>query len=139
MTSQHDDLPQLEVRRRQLYEQMREVGDFRRGSFHEVRRRCGKSNCACAAPDHPGHGPQYNLTRSEGGKTVNRHLQPGPELTKVRREVGNYQRFRALVDEVVEVNDQICEVRPVIPTAEAEAAAEKKGSKRRFGRRSPAK
>jgi hypothetical protein len=73
---------------------MRQVGDFRRGSLNEVRRKCGKLNCACARPGHPEHGPQYNLTPAEGGKTVARHLRPGPDLDKIRREVGAYERFR---------------------------------------------
>src|SRR5258708_23029237 len=49
-------------------------------------RRCGKPNCACARPGHRGHGPQWNLTRRVGGKTVNVHLRPGPELDKAERE-----------------------------------------------------
>ena len=78
------DLPDLERRRDDLYRQLGQVGDFRRGSLNEVRRKCGKPDCACAQPGHPGHGPQYNLTRSENGRTVARHLRPGPELDKAR-------------------------------------------------------
>ena len=85
-----DELAELERRREELYRQLGQVGDFRRGSLHEVRRKCGKPNCACAAPDHPGHGPQYNLTRTVEGRTRARHLRPGPELEKIRREVGQY-------------------------------------------------
>jgi len=106
------DLPDLERRRQDLYRALGQVGDFRRGSLNEVRRKCGKPNCACAQPGHPGHGPQYNLTRSEGGKTVARHLRPGPELEKARREVAEYERFRDLVGQVTEVNEAICEARP---------------------------
>jgi len=87
------DLPGLEQRREELFWELGQVGDFRRGSLNAVRRRCGKPSCACARPGHPGHGPQYNLTRSEGGKTVARHLRPGPELDKIRREVAEYERF----------------------------------------------
>ena len=42
------------------------VGDFRRGSVSENCRKCGKPNCVCAAPDHPGHGPRFLWTRSAG-------------------------------------------------------------------------
>jgi hypothetical protein len=28
------------------------------GDLNEVRGKCGKQNCACAAPGHAGHGPQ---------------------------------------------------------------------------------
>ena len=114
-----DELGELERRRDELYRELGRVGDFRRGSLNEVRRRCGKPNCVCAAPDHPGHGPQYNLTRTVEGRTRARHLKPGPELEKIRREVGEYERFRDLVGQVTEVNEAICEARPVIPPGSA--------------------
>ena len=76
-------------------------------------RKCGKPNCRCAQPGQRGHGPQYNLTRWAGGKTVNVHLRPGPELEKAEREVAEYERFRALVEQVTEVNEAICEARPL--------------------------
>jgi hypothetical protein len=133
------DIAGLERQRAGLYEELSQVGDFRRGSLNEVWRRCGKRNCACAQPGHPGHGPQYNLTRSAGGKTVARHLKPGPELEKVRREVAEYERFRALVGQVSEVNEAICGARPVIPSAAEPPAgpgAEKGGSSPSSARRS---
>jgi hypothetical protein len=114
-----DELPELERRRAELYQQLARVGDFRPGSLNEVRRKCGKPNCACAAPGHPGHGPQYNLTRRVEGRTRTRHLRPGPELDKARREVAAYQRFRDLAGQVTEVNEAICDARPVAPPGEA--------------------
>jgi len=110
-----DDLAELERRREELYQELGRVGDFRRGSLNAVRRKCGKPNCACAAPDHPGHGPQWNLTRTVGGRTRAVHLKSGPELEKARREVAAYERFRDLVGQVTEVNEAICDARPVTP------------------------
>jgi hypothetical protein len=43
------------------------------------------------------------------------HLKPRPELEKVRREVAEYGRFRDLVGQVTEVNEAICDGRPVMP------------------------
>ncbi|MGO8887125.1 MAG: DUF6788 family protein [Streptosporangiaceae bacterium] len=64
-------LPELEAERDRLFAQLSVVGDFRRGSVSENWRRCGKPNCACAAPEHPGHGPRFLWTRSAGRrKTV---------------------------------------------------------------------
>ena len=77
------DLAGLEARRAVLSAELARVGDFRRGSLNAVHRRCGKANCACAREGHPGHGPQHNLTRWVGGKTVNVRVRPGPELDKV--------------------------------------------------------
>jgi hypothetical protein len=134
-----DDLAGLERRRAELYQELSQVGDFRRGSLNQVRRKCGRPNCACAQPGHPGHGPQYNLSRSAGGRTVTRHLKPGPELEKITREVAGYERFRALVGQVTEVNEEICEARPVTPSAEQSPAGpgdEKGGSSPSSARRS---
>ncbi len=56
-------LPELIAERDRLFAQLSVVGDFRRGSVSENWRRCGKPNCACAAPGHPGHGPRFLWTR----------------------------------------------------------------------------
>ena len=107
------DIAWLERRRVELLGLLANIGDFRRGALNVVRRKCGKPNCACAQPGHRGHGPQYNLTRRAGGKTVNVHLRPGPELDKVQREVAEHQRFLGLVEEVTTVSEAICAARPV--------------------------
>jgi len=105
-------LPELEAERNRLYAQLSAVGDFRRGSVSENYRKCGKPNCACAAPDHPGHGPRFLWTRSEGRrKRVGRQLAAA-EVEKVRREVARHAEFTATVGQIVEVNEKICEARP---------------------------
>lgn len=110
-------LAELEIQRERLRGQLAGIGDFRPGSLSAVMRRCGKPNCACANPEHPGHGPQHLLTRSVGGKTRTEHLRPGPELDKARTEVANYKRFKAVVEELIEVNEAICRARPASPLA----------------------
>lgn len=110
-----DELADLERRRAQLYRELGRVGDFRRGSLNENWRKCGKPNCACAAPGHRGHGPLWNLTRKQDGRTRTVHLRPGPELDKARRETAAYQRFKDLVGQVTEVNEEICQARPAVP------------------------
>jgi hypothetical protein len=137
-----DELAELERRRAELYRELGQVGDFRRGSLNEVFRKCGKPNCACAAPGHPGHGPQWNLTRKAGGRTRTVHLRPGPELEKARREVAEYERFRDLAGQVTEVNEAICSARPLVPGGVDEDAppgtgGEKGGSGTRSRRRRP--
>src|SRR5258707_379232 len=44
-----DELAGLERRREELYRELGQVGDFRRGALNEVRRKCGKAGCAGAA------------------------------------------------------------------------------------------
>jgi Family of unknown function (DUF6788) len=67
----------------------------------------------CAAADHPGHGPRFLWTRSEGRrKRVGRQLAAA-EVAKVRRELARHAEFAALSERIVGVNEQICEARPV--------------------------
>jgi hypothetical protein len=134
-------LPDLEAQREALYSELVGIGDFRRGSVTTNYRRCGKENCACARPGHPGHGPRHLWTRSAaGGKTKGRQVSEGPDLEKVTREIAAYRRFVSLSQQVVEVNEAICEARPVSPLAgEAPFARseEKGGFSQPSGERSP--
>ena len=131
-------VPELEAERDRLYAQLSAVGDFRRGSVSENYRKCGKPNCACAAPDHRGHGPRFLWTRSAGRrKTVGRQLAAA-EVEKVRREVARHAEFAATVEQIAEVNEKICEARPAAgPGASPVPEGEKGGSTRRSRKRSP--
>ena len=137
-----EPLDELERQRDRLYEQLAGTGDFRPGSVSETFRRCGKPNCACAAPDHPGHGPRYLWTRLEGGRTRTRQLTAA-ELGKVRRETDAYKQFAVVTEQIVQVNEAICEVRPAPPGAVAAGSSpvprggEKGGSGTRSRRRRP--
>jgi hypothetical protein len=131
------DLAWLERRRAELLALFAQVGDFRRGALNPVWRKCGKPNCGCAQPGHRGHGPQWNLTRRAGGKTVNVHLKPGPELEKAQREVAEHQRFADLVEEVSQVSEAICAARPVTGAPAQPDQGGQRGGSRRGSRRSP--
>jgi hypothetical protein len=101
-------LESLEAERRRLLRELGRIGAFRRGSISVNRRRCGKPACACRRVDHPGHGPQFLLTTRIDGRSRSRSLRPGSELRRVREQVANHRRFRALVAALVEVSEQIC-------------------------------
>ena len=131
-------LTELEARRAGLLERLAAVGDFRRGSISENYRRCGKPHCACAQPGHPGHGPRYLWTRTVAGRgTRGRQLAAG-EVEKVRAELARYQEFAALSEQIVEVNEAICEARPLLPAEQPPAGPgdEKGGSSPGSARRS---
>ena len=119
---------------------MIDIGDFRRGTITATYRRCGKANCGCANPDHPGHGPRHLLTRSMNGKTRAVQLNAGAELEKANREVAKYKQFQATVAEIVAISEAICDARPISPTAapnpETVTDPEKRGSALPSARRS---
>jgi len=128
-------IEELESLRDKLRRQLFEMGDFRPGSVYPSYRKCGKRNCACAKPGHPGH-PQYLRTTAKGGKNRAQTLRMGPELEKAIKEAENYQRFVKICRELVEANDRICELRPVRQVKDPEEfeALKKKLLKRFAGR-----
>jgi hypothetical protein len=133
-------LAELEAERDRLYAQLTVVGDFRRGSVSENYRRCGKANCVCAQPGHPGHGPRFLWTRNARGRgTVGRQLGAA-EVERVRREVARHGEFSAVCEQIAEVNEKICEARPAAGTdAPPVPEGEKRGSARRSHGRKPAR
>lgn len=133
-----ETLETLEAKRTRLYQALTALGDFRRGTISVNFRRCGKSNCACAQPGHPGHGPQYLWNATIGGKSWARNLRLGPEVEKVAREVENYRTFGRLCAELVAVNEQLCDRRPARAVEDPTALEQlKKKLRRRFAKRWP--
>ena len=130
-----ESLAVLEERRQQLYQQLAVIGNFRPGMISVNYRKCGRGNCRCAQPDHTGHGPQY-LWNTTQGKSRAQNLRLGPELEKVEREVANYRRFVELCGELVQVNEQICRLRPVAEISdERELAQLKKTLQRKYSKK----
>ena len=108
-----ETLAKLESKREQLYRQLMEIGDFRRGTISVTYRKCGKKNCACAKEGHPGHGPLYLWNATIGGKSVAKNLKLGVEMDKYREETSNYKKSLTIFDELIDINEQICNLRPV--------------------------
>jgi len=123
----------LEKKRENLYKQLQETGDLRRGIISVTYRKCGKSNCACAKKGHPGHGPQHLWNTTIKGKSYAKNLKLGPEMQKYLDEIANHKRFLKLCEEIVLVNERICELRPVPEISDDnELAALKKKLQERF-------
>jgi hypothetical protein len=130
------DLAGLEAERARLYAELSGVGDFRRGTLSAVFRKCGKANCRCARPGERGHGPQWNLARWAGGRTVTTHPRPGPELEKAEREAAEWARFKSLTGQIEAVNEAICDARPPLAAPSRTAAPDPQGQKGGSARRS---
>ena len=118
-----DTLMKLESKRKSLYRELEEIGDFRRGTISVNYRKCGKKNCICAKLGHPGHGPQYLWNTTIKGKSYAKNLKLGPELKKYMEEISNYRSFLKICDEIVQLNERICDLR-TIPVVEDKNEAE---------------
>jgi hypothetical protein len=119
-----DSLAELEGRRANVQAQIANLGDMRSGSITGTGGRCGYANCHCHRAGDPGHGPYYRLTRKVDGKTITESFSSPASLAKAQREVAEHQRFRELSGELLQVNERICELRPV--QEEALSTQEKK-------------
>jgi hypothetical protein len=125
-----DEMEKLLLKRKELLGRLTHLGDFRRGNVAAGRRKCGKENCVCAQPSHGGH-PRYLWSTTRGGRSEARTLRA--ELEKITEEVDNYRVFLELTRELVEINEKICDLRPVRQIEDAEELeALKKKLQRRF-------
>ena len=130
-----ETLEDLERQKNELYRQLAELGDFRRGTISANYRKCGKAYCVCARAGHPGHGPQYLWNATIKGKSRAQNLRLGAELEKVGREVENYRRVLRWWDQWIEVNEKICQRKPVHRIEEEELEELKKKLKRKYARK----
>jgi len=130
-----DSLVGLEQQRSGILSQIFQLGDFRSGSITAIQGRCGKPNCHCHQSGQPGHGPNFRLTRKVKGKTVSESFSSAAELRKAEREVEAFHRFRQLSQELLEVNEKICRLRPLEETL----TSQEKKRRQRFSRKSRAK
>jgi hypothetical protein len=131
-----ESLVDLENRRATVQMQIAQLGDMRSGSITGTVGRCGNPNCHCHRAGEALHGPYYRLTRKVNGKTVTETLSSPASLAKAQREVTECQRFRELGERLLDVNEQICRLRPV---TEAVPSAQEKKRRKRSARKSRAK
>lgn len=109
----------LQQRREELLKELGDIGHFRRGSLSVNYRKCGKANCICSQPGHPGHGPQYLWSTTIKGKSYTKNLKLGPELQKYKEEIDNYHIFQRVCEEFTLTNETICELQPVSAAEDA--------------------
>jgi hypothetical protein len=105
-------LEALEQRRAEITDQIAVLGDLRCGSITSTTGRCGKPNCHCHKPGQPVHGPNLRLTFKVEGKTRTESLADAAAVSKAKREIEEFRRYQTLHGEFLEVNAQICHLRP---------------------------
>jgi hypothetical protein len=124
-------LAQLEQERRDLSRDFSALGDLRPGSITGIVRRCGKPTCHCAQPDDPGHGPNLRLTYKVQGKTISESLPTPLAVRKAEQEINEFRKFQRISHAFVQVNEQMCRLRPVEETLTPQEKKRPKWSSRR--------
>jgi hypothetical protein len=130
-----DSLTDLEARRAELFHQLANVGDFRRGSLTTTSGKCGKPTCHCAKPNDAGHGPNYRITLKVKGKTVTKTFASSAALRKAQQEVLAFHSFQQLCHQLIAVSEKICHLRPLQETL----TPQEKKLRKRSSTRSPRK
>jgi hypothetical protein len=126
-------LDALLLQREQLRSEVAHIGDMRPGSLVPRFRKCGKPSCHCAKKGEKGHGPSYSLTHPVEGKTVTRVIPVGGAVDRTREQLREYHRFRQLVQKLIAVSEQICDLQ--LRASEPAPGDVKKNSSRRSPRR----
>jgi len=125
-------LSELEKQREALLKKIENLGDMRSGSISVRFQQCGKRPCVCHSPGHIGHGPIYSYSTLVAGKTHIRNYKAGQELEKLRKETENYQAFKELSQELIQISNKICDLRPFPNIDNNELEELKKNLKRHF-------
>ena len=120
----------LERKRAEVLGKIAALGDLRPGSLTTTQGKCGKAQCCCKEPGHPGHGPHWRITYKADGRTRTESVYEAGDIKKAEREIAEFRRFQQLSREFVEVNIRICRIR----SAEPHGPEEKKRP-RRFKRK----
>jgi hypothetical protein len=81
-----------------------EVGFICEGSLAELYTTCGNPNCRCRNPDQR-HGPYWQLTWKEAGKTVTRRLS-AQDATLYREWIANRRQLEAVLEQMRDLSRQ---------------------------------
>jgi len=81
-----------------------EVGFICEGSLAQLYTSCGNPNCRCADPEHR-HGPYWQLTWKEHGKTVTRRLTP-EDAALYQEWIANRRQLEAALEEMRDLSRQ---------------------------------
>jgi len=101
-----DQLRRCEQEYRRIKDRIQEeVGFICEGSLLERWTLCGKPNCCCRTDDTNRHGPYYQLSWKEKGKTVSRRLSE-QEAKLYRELIKNRRLLESTLQEMHRVSRQ---------------------------------
>ena len=82
-----------------LKARLRAIGFLCEGTLMERWMQCGKPNCACASDRARLHGPYFQLSWKEKGKTVSRRLS-AEHAVLYRQWIANRQRLQSIIQQL---------------------------------------
>jgi len=104
-----DDLHQLASRHQELAARLGQLGFAVPGSLARRYTYCGKPGCHCQADPPRPHGPYYQLTRKQAGKTITTRLSPD-QAARYAEWIANQRELRRLIAEMEAISRQAAQL-----------------------------
>lgn len=105
------EIEKMQQRIEAIKNQLWGLGDMRPGSLSTQYNVCGNPNCRCKRPDNPAkHGPYYQISYTRKGKSKTEFVK-SEDVKEVRQQLRNYQYFKKLTDEWIDLSLEIARLR----------------------------
>jgi hypothetical protein len=109
-TKQADQLAGYERRYRELASRLAAIGLIYSGSITRRYTRCGTPGCKCHADPPEMHGPYYQWTAKENGKTVTRRLNV-TEVELYQEWIDNDRQLRRILQQMRQIAVKVAELK----------------------------
>jgi hypothetical protein len=109
MLSSEARLHELQDRHRDLARQILELGLISQGSVVLRHTTCRTPGCRCRADPPQPHGPYWQWTRYDSGKTITRRLTE-PQARLYQEWIANRRRLAGIIAEMEKVGEQAAEI-----------------------------
>jgi hypothetical protein len=109
MPSSATKLEELQSRQRELARQILDLGFVQQGSVVLRHTYCRTPGCRCHADPPQPHGPYWQWTRYDSGRTITRRLTP-PQAALYQEWIANRRRLAGIVAEMEKVGEQAAEL-----------------------------
>jgi hypothetical protein len=109
MPSSAAQLDELHSRYHDLTRQILELGLISQGSVVLRHTTCRTSGCRCHADPPQPHGPYWQWTRYDSGKTITRRLTE-PQARLYQEWIANRRRLAGIIAEMEKVGQQAAEI-----------------------------
>ncbi len=101
----------LEKRIETIKKNLSALGDMRPGSLSTQFNVCGNPTCRCKDAENPKkHGPYHQLSYTHKGRGKSEFVKK-EDLAEVKKQIKNYQRFKKLTAEWVDLSLELAKLR----------------------------
>jgi hypothetical protein len=109
MPSSADRLEELQRRHRELARQILDLGFIQQGSVVLRHTYCRTPGCRCHADPPQPHGPYWQWTRYDSGKTITRRLT-ARQARLYQEWISNRRRLAEITAEMEKLGEQVAEL-----------------------------